>query len=125
MAEPTDVGGPLWWVKKLGDELRGRQTDFDLYRELVDDEHMPASTAERSAKYAEMAGLSTTNLCGLVVEATAERMEVEGFRFGDEPEADEDAWRIWQSSDFDAYSVEQITHALVYGRSFHLRRPEW
>jgi hypothetical protein len=63
-----------------------------------------------------MAGLSTTNLTGLVVEATAERIEVEGFRFGDNPDGDKDAWRIWQESDFDAGSADAVTHALVYGR---------
>jgi hypothetical protein len=88
------------------------------YRELVDDEHVPASTVEQSRKYREMAGLSTTNLCGLVVEATAERMQVEGFRFGPDPDDDRDAWQIWQDSDFDAGSGEAITQALTYGRAF-------
>jgi Phage portal protein, SPP1 Gp6-like len=109
---------PQWWVKRLYDELQARQSDMQLHRDLVDDEHMPANTAEKSAKFRMMAGLSTTNLCGLVVEATAERMEVEGFRFGDNPDSDADAWGIWQNSDFDAGSAESITHALVYGRSF-------
>lgn len=107
---------PLWWVKRLKKELDGRQADMQLFRDLVDDAHTPPDTAEKSRKYRLMAGLATTNLCGLVVEATAERMEVEGFRFGDDPDGDKDAWRIWQESDFDAGSAESITHALVYGR---------
>jgi hypothetical protein len=111
-----EVSSPEWWVKRLYGELMSRQNDMQLYRDLVDDNHGPANTAEKSAKFAMMAGLSTTNLTGLVVEATAERMEVEGFQFGDSPDADKDAWRIWQESDFDAGSSEAITHALVYGR---------
>lgn len=109
-------GSPEWWVDRLYRELMDRQPDMQLYRDLVDDVHEPANTAEKSQKFAMMAGLATTNLTGLVIEATAERMEVEGFRFGDDPDGDKDAWRIWQESDFDAGSGEAITHALVYGR---------
>jgi hypothetical protein len=107
---------PEWWVKRLYNELNARQGDMQLYRDLVDDNHAPAKTSEQSEKFARMAGLATTNLTGLVVEATAERIEVEGFRFGDNPDGDKDAWRIWQESDFDAGSADAITHALVYGR---------
>jgi hypothetical protein len=116
--EPLEPLSPLWWVGRLYKELRARQPDMQNFRDLVDDAHVPASTAEESKKYREMAGLSTTNLCGLVVEATAERMEVEGFRFGDDPDDDRDAWRIWQESDMDAGSGEAITQALTYNRSF-------
>lgn len=109
---------PQWWAARLHKELADRQNDMSLFRSLVDDEHAPANTIEKSEKFRRMAGLSTTNLCGLVVEATAERMDVEGFRFGDQPDSDKDAWRIWQGSDFDSGSAEAITQALVYGRGF-------
>lgn len=114
----AEMLSPLWWVARLHKVLQDRQDDMQRFRELVDDEHVPALTVESSRKYREMSGLSITNLCGLVVEATAERMEVEGFRFGDDPDDDKDAWRIWQASDFDAGSGEAITQALTYGRSF-------
>ena len=75
-------------------------------------------SAETSRKFQRIAGLATTNLTGLAVEATAERMSVEGIRIGDEPDADKDVWdNIWQRSDFDAGSQDAITGALVYSRS--------
>lgn len=113
-----EAGSPLWWVRRLNDELDNRQEDMQLFRDLVDDKHETVETAEKSKKFRLMAGMSTTNLTGLVVEATAERMEVEGFRFGDDPDDDKDAWAIWQRSDFDAGSAEAITQALTYGRDF-------
>lgn len=116
MADALVPGSPDWWVRRLYRVLQDRQDEMQLYRDLVDDNHAPANTQERSQRFAMLAGLSTTNLTGLVVEATAERMEVEGFRFGDNPDGDKDAWRIWQASDFDAGSADAITHALVYGR---------
>jgi hypothetical protein len=108
---------PEWWVKRLYNELNARQGDMQLFRDLVDDNHAPAKTSEQSEKFARMAGLSTTNLTGLVVEATAQRIKVEGIRFGDNPDSDKDAWRIWQESDFDAGSADAIANALVYGRA--------
>lgn len=112
-------GSPKWWLRRLDAELTDRVTDMDAYRLLVDDSHSWPDSAESSRKFRRMAGLATTNLTGLAVEATAERMSVEGVRIGDEPDADKPFWDdVWQRSDFDAGSQEAITAALVYSRSF-------
>ena len=117
--DASQTGTPKWWLKRLDDELTARSTDMAAYRDLVDDVHPLPDSAETSRKFQRMAGLATTNLMGLAVEATAERMSVEGIRIGGEPDADKEVWdNIWQASDFDAGSQEAITAALVYGRSF-------
>lgn len=113
------IGSPRWWLGRLSDELANRMPDMDTFRKLVDDEHSRPDSVETSRKFVRIAGMSTTNLTGLAVEATAERMTVEGIRIGDEPDADKDVWdNIWQRSDFDAGSQEVTTSALVYSRSF-------
>lgn len=119
MVDPLNPPGtPKWWLRRLEDELIARQPEMQTYRDLVDDEHDEPVSAETSAKFREMAGMATTNLTGLAVEATAERMSVEGIRIGDEPDADKDVWdNIWQRSDFDEGSQDAITSALVYSRS--------
>src|SRR5690606_28677703 len=66
---------------------------------------------------------SRSNYTGLVVDATAERVQVDGFRFGDMDVADEEAWRIWQASAMDADSDLLITEAVKVGRSFALVAP--
>jgi hypothetical protein len=112
-------GTAKWWLKRLEDELMARTPDMNAYRDLVDDVHPQPDSVETSRKFQRIAGLSTTNLTGLAVEATAERMSVEGIRIGDEPDADKDVWdNIWQRSDFDAGSQDATTAALVYSRSF-------
>jgi hypothetical protein len=111
-------GTPKWWLRRLDEERTLRASDMQAYRDLVDDVHPQVESAETSQKFVRMAGLATTNLTGLAVEATAERMSVEGIRIGDEPEADKDAWRIWKDSDFDAGSDEAIAAALICGRAF-------
>lgn len=114
-----DPGSAKWWLQRLDQELEQRKGPMQTWRDLVDDEHDIPESDETSKKFARIAGLSTTNLTGLAVEATAERMSVEGVRIGDEPDADKDVYNnIWQRSDFDAGSQEAITSALVYSRSF-------
>lgn len=112
------VGSAKWWLRRLEDELHARTPDMEAYRALVDDDHEEPESTETSLKFRRMAGMSTTNLTGLAVEATAERMSVEGVRVGDEPDADRDVWNdIWQRSNFDEGSQDAITSALVYSRS--------
>lgn len=119
MVDPLNPPGtPKWWLRRLEDELIARKPDMQMYRDLVDDEHDEPVSLETSLKFREMAGMATTNLTGLAVEATAERMSVEGIRIGDEPDADKDVWdNIWQRSDFDEGSQDAIANALVYSRS--------
>ncbi|MET0887291.1 MAG: phage portal protein [Mycetocola sp.] len=109
---------PAWWLRRLETELANRMPDMQGYRDLVDDVHPAPDSVETARKFKRIAGLSTTNLTGLAVEATAERMSVEGVRVGDEPDADKDVWDMLQRCDFDEGSQDAITAALVYSRSF-------
>jgi hypothetical protein len=111
-------GTPKWWLNRLENELSYRTPAMTGFRQLVDDDHPLPESQETSIRFARMAGLATTNLTGLAVEATAERMSIQGVRVGDEPDNDKVVWDMWQRSDFDAGSQEAITAALVYSRSF-------
>jgi hypothetical protein len=117
MLEDPPKGSPKWWLKRLDEERSARAREIQAYRDLVNDDHPWADSQETSQKFKRMAGLATTNLMGLAAEATAERMSVEGIRVGDEPDADQDAWRIWGDSNFDAGSDEAIMAAIIGGRS--------
>ena len=59
------------------------------------------------------------NWCALVVDAVEERINVEGFRFGD-PTGDADAWEIWQRNGLDADSELCHIDALIYGVAYAL-----
>lgn len=58
------------------------------------------------------------NLPRLVVDSIEDRLDVEGFRMGGSPVADEDLWRMWQANDLDEWSQQCHLDALVHGRSF-------
>ncbi|NXY93512.1 phage portal protein [Streptomyces sp. BR123] len=54
----------------------------------------------------------------LVVDSLEERLDVEGFRFPDEPDSDRELWRIWQANDMDEQSQQGHLDSLVMGRAY-------
>lgn len=68
-----------------------------------------------------LAGLND-NYMTLVVDAPAERLRVNGFRFGDR-QADEDAYRIWQDNGLDGESNMLHTEAIKLGEASWMVEP--
>ena len=66
---------------------------------------------------------SRANLAELVVNAVAERLQVTGFRFGNEEDSSA-AWAIWQANSMDADAEMLQTDALTQGSSFVLVQPD-
>jgi hypothetical protein len=65
------------------------------------------------------------NWCDLVVDASAERLRVDGFRFGgDDAQADTDAWELWQRNGLDAESELAHTEAIKLGCAYALVYPD-
>lgn len=58
------------------------------------------------------------NWCGVVVGACEERLNLTGFRVDEGPDADKDAWRIWQYNELDLQSQMAHTEALSLGVSY-------
>lgn len=54
----------------------------------------------------------------LYVDSIAERQELEGFRMGDDSEADAELWDWWQANNLDVEATLGHTDALIYGRAF-------
>lgn len=117
----TTAGSPAWWLKKLSARLTARRSDLKRYDDYYDGEHKLAFATERFREvfgglFRELAD----NWCEVVVDATEERMNVDGFRFGPEPEADSDAWGIWQRNNMDSESQLLHTEMLVTGYGYSL-----
>lgn len=71
---------------------------------------------EARRAFNNMARLAVTNLLQTVVDVPAEKMLIEGFRFGETPTAaDAVAWRIWQRNQLDADHILTNTTALKVG----------
>jgi len=54
----------------------------------------------------------------VIVDSLEERLDVEGFRYSDGMDADEDLWDIWQANDLDNESQLAHLDGLVYGTAF-------
>lgn len=138
----TDLerGTSEWWLDRLGKRMSSRALELqrfdDYYTGAQGKRFIRTDHRELFAKFFER---YCENFCGVVVDAVAERLEVQGFRFprpgadGETPavsgeardteEADEDAWRIWQDNQLDAWSQIAHTEMFVKGIVYVLVSP--
>ncbi|MFD6360197.1 phage portal protein [Streptomyces roseolus] len=126
MAAPQGlvVGSAEWWLDRLYVELAERRKYAEVMRCYYSGDH-PLSRLTDKAKDAfhRLLRQSRSNYVGLVVDATAERIQVDGVRIGGEEVGDEEAWRIWQANNLDADSDLILTEAVKCSRSFMLVAP--
>jgi hypothetical protein len=106
---------------KLSAALAQRQRAIGQFTDYYDGKHRMAFA---TAKFREAFGLLfrefADNWCGIVVDASAERLQIEGFRLtGSDPEqGDQDAWEIWQRCGLDAQSDMAHVEAIKLGASY-------
>jgi hypothetical protein len=126
----TDITDPLQWLKRLDTKLSKRQGEIETYESYYDGRQKLAFATEQFKKaFGDKFKAFADNWMEIVVDAVAERLDVQGFRIpGDtkpdastDPEAateelttgDSEAWDIWQANDLDAGSHELHASALV------------
>src|SRR5215468_2668578 len=118
MTEPLDERTPEIWRSALLLELQRRQlpllTRFAYYE---GDHPLPRAPKAAQNAYRRLLKQSRTNWVQLVVDSVAERLQVVGFRFGDQ-QSDGDAWLLWQANAMDADSELAQTDALTAGVNY-------
>lgn len=113
-------GAPLWWLRRLHQNIRMRRTRLAKLQKYFDGEFRLAYADQNLRKafgnvfYADRFGL---NWMRLVISAVEERLHVQGFRVGDSTDADPGAWDIWQAADLDELSSTVHFEALLNGES--------
>jgi hypothetical protein len=112
---------PQWWLVHLHRRLLARAPLVDKFERYYDGDH-PLSfvTSEYRQEFSAMLRGVSDNWMPLVVDAVEERLHVEGFRMGEDPAGDKDAWRIWQENSLDADSELLHSTALQTGASYAL-----
>ena len=124
MADPV-YNSPEWWLRLLTNRQIDRTPALRRLNDYYVGEHRLPFT---SPKYRQMwAGIFdgfSDNWCGAVVSAVEERLEVVGFRFGDQEEADSDIWEAWQANNLDGDSGLAHVDSLVYSESYALVWPD-
>lgn len=121
MASNLEAGSPQWWLDRLGKRLWDRQPEIRRQEAYYEGVHPLKFMTDRFRDaFGGMFRQFADNWLELVVDAVEERLKVEGFRFGDDPAADGDAWRIWQENNLDAESRIAHSEALKHGVAFLL-----
>ena len=114
-----DAQSPIEMVKVLEEELASRQVTLSRLQDYHDGKHRLAFTSQKFRDaFGGMFASFADNWCQLVVDAVEERLNVEGFRYGSDPKADGDAWKIWQANGLDADSQLAHSEALIKGDAF-------
>ena len=95
------------------------------YQAYYDDESgiIALMDTEERRTFRALLAEARANLAELVVNAVAERLQVTGFRFGNEEDSSA-AWAIWQANSMDADAEMLQTDALTQGSSFVLVQPD-
>lgn len=118
-------GTPEWWRNRLLELLFLRRVRTDVYEAYYDGQHRLAfATSKFREAFGTLFGAFADNWCDLVVDASVERLAVEGFRFGKDAQADDAAWEIWQRNGLDAESHLAHTEAVKLGVSYALVGPD-
>jgi hypothetical protein len=116
---PEQPGSPLWWAKRLEKKLAERRVHVEWMGRYYEGNHpFPVAHAALGEAFARMLRHSRANWTGLIVDAVAERLHVDGFRLGGDEASDKTCWAMWQANDLDAESELVHTEALVSGESF-------
>ena len=125
MADRTPAG----WLNLLERRLHERWSHWQTFDSYYDGEHnlsgwlRSVQSAFQGTVVGNLLRDLRDNYMQLVVDAPAERLRVQGFRFGDQEDADADAWRIWQANGLDAQANMVHTEAIKLGEAYWLIQP--
>jgi hypothetical protein len=105
---------PEWWMARLYKQLVDRRDEIAFFDDYYTGNHpLPWLAPQAREEFRRILQMTRSNYMGLVCDATAERLHVEGFRFGGEADADKDTWKIWQANNLDSDSDMAWLEALI------------
>lgn len=118
------VESPEWWLRRLHHELVLRQPSLSLFDAYYRGDHpLPWLPAQAQIEFARILKMTRSNLMGLVVDATAERLALEGFRLPGQEAADAETWSIWKANNLDEDFDQGLLEALIGGTAYTLVEP--
>ena len=124
MAVAPDLGALEATLRRLDAALQKRAPQLQKYEDYDAGKHKLAFATSRFRKtFGNLFSAFADNWCPLVIDAANERLAVEGFRFSDAREADQEAWDLWKRSHMDADSSLAHREAIKLGQSYCLVNP--
>lgn len=120
---------PAAWLDLLEQRLHERWARWEVFDNYYEGNHHLSAWlamvrgAFRGTVLGNLLAELSDNYMPLVVDSAAERLRVQGFRFGKEADADEQAWEIWQANGLDAQANMVHTEAIKLGEAYWLVEP--
>lgn len=116
---PLDLDTALDVVKVLDGRRLTRAAELDTYSAYYDGKHQkPVLPPDVKYPFEELRRLANSPWMRLVVDASAERLRVEGFRTSADRDADQVAWSWWQHNRLDAGSALVHIEAIKLGIAY-------
>jgi hypothetical protein len=112
-------------AKALDNALDARMPAVERFEAYYEGEQSVAfATSKWRETFGSLFNELADNWCQLVIDASVERLKVEGFRFRPEGDnADNEAWQLWQANYLDADSTLAHTDACKTGLAYVLVLP--
>lgn len=126
-SRPSNGGGrlsdstrtPEQWVASLNAQLDERAPRLAMLDRYYEGDHpLPRGPERAKEAFKRWLKKSRSNWMGLVVDAKAERLRVQGIRYGRDQAADSEAWDIWQANSMDLGSDAVHLEAFIAGETY-------
>jgi hypothetical protein len=109
---------PEWWADRLLKKLNARRSKIERLERYFDgNTPLAYATSRFREEFGTMLRAVNDNWCQLVVAAVEERLNVTGFRIGDEQAADDEAWQIWLANRLNEDAPVAHTESLKLGEA--------
>jgi hypothetical protein len=115
---------PFEWRDLLAKRMDERWARMRVFDDYFEGRHPNAfATAQWREAFGSLLRELNDNWCQVVVTSAARRLKVQGFRFGSNRAADQDANAIWQANGLDAQSKMAQQEAIKLGEAGWLVEP--
>ncbi len=113
---------PGAWLDLLEQRLRERWAEWSAYDDYYEGRHRLAFASRTYRnRFGVLLSHLVSNWMPLIVDSSAERIRVQGIRYGNDP--DPDFWAIWQANGLDAQANMVHTEAIKLGEAYWLVQP--
>ncbi|WP_309080286.1 phage portal protein [Zhihengliuella sp.] len=113
-----DVAQAREYLRTGEQELSDQQKRWDRVENYINGEQdLPYAPEGVNAEYQQLREMSIANWMAIAVFAPTQRLQVDGFRTGRDPEADKTAWQeIWQPNKLDSRQGIVFRDMYAHGR---------
>lgn len=124
MTDPIETPSAPGWPDRLYSRLVAQKAAVLPFQRYYEGQHeLSFATAKFVETFGSLFKALSFNLCELIVDSEAERLDVDGFRFhrageDEDKELGSRAWDLWLRNDMDTRFGEALTESLVSSVSF-------